>query len=105
MNNSFIVRGMFVGLMVGLICLTGCPAPTDDGAKPLAGSCDGSGGESTRGDTLEAPARPATATPEDVQAVAHNVLRHRLLLSYEAETQGLTADDLISELLGLVPLL
>jgi len=42
-------------------------------------------------------------SPEDVQAVAPDVLRHRVLLSYEAEAEGRTADEYIGELLRLVP--
>lgn len=41
-------------------------------------------------------------SPEDVQAVAHDVLRHRLLLTFEAEADGMTANHLIDELLALV---
>jgi AAA lid domain len=33
-----------------------------------------------------------TATPDDVKAVAHGCLRHRLILSYEAEAEGITKD-------------
>jgi len=42
-------------------------------------------------------------SPDDVQAVAHDCLRHRLILSYEAEADGLDADKAISELLTRVP--
>ena len=42
-------------------------------------------------------------TPDDVQAVAGDVMRHRLLLSFEAEANGVTPDDVTSELLALVP--
>ena len=42
-------------------------------------------------------------SPEDVQAVAHEVLRHRILLSYEAEAEGITPDNIIAELIKLVP--
>jgi MoxR-like ATPase len=42
--------------------------------------------------------------PEDVHAVAHDVLRHRVLLSYEAEAEGVTPDKLIGNLLERVPL-
>ena len=42
-------------------------------------------------------------SPDDVLAVAHDCLRHRLILSYEAEAEGLTADRVIDELLKLVP--
>jgi len=42
-------------------------------------------------------------SPDDVQAVAADVLRHRLLLSFEAEANGVTPDRVIRELLALVP--
>ncbi|MEM6302212.1 MAG: MoxR family ATPase, partial [Pseudomonadota bacterium] len=42
-------------------------------------------------------------SPDDVQAVAPDVLRHRVLLSFEAEAAGVDADQVIEELLSLVP--
>jgi len=42
-------------------------------------------------------------SPEDVQAVAHDVLRHRVLISYEAEAEGIAPDDVIKELIRQVP--
>jgi MoxR-like ATPase len=42
-------------------------------------------------------------SPDDVQAVAADVFRHRLLLSFEAEANGVTPDEVIAELLSLVP--
>jgi MoxR-like ATPase len=42
-------------------------------------------------------------SPDDVRAVAHDVLRHRLLLSFEAEANGLNSDMVIDELLARVP--
>ncbi len=42
-------------------------------------------------------------SPEDVQAVAHEVLRHRVLLSYEAEADGVTTDHIIDELIKNIP--
>ena len=42
-------------------------------------------------------------SPDDVQAVCADVLRHRLLLSFEAEANGITPDQVIQELLSLVP--
>ena len=42
-------------------------------------------------------------SPDDVRAVAHDVLRHRILLSFEAEASGLTTDTVINELLSRVP--
>ena len=41
--------------------------------------------------------------PEDVQAIAFDVLRHRILISYEAEAEGISADDVIQELIKQVP--
>jgi MoxR-like ATPase len=40
--------------------------------------------------------------PEDVKAVAHDVLRHRLVLSYEAAAENMTADRIIEGVLGSV---
>ena len=40
--------------------------------------------------------------PEDVRAIAHNVLRHRIGLTYEAEAEEITADDIITEILNAV---
>ncbi len=42
--------------------------------------------------------------PEDVHGIAHEVLRHRVLLSYEAEAEGVHPDRVIDRLLDLVPL-
>ncbi|MDO1529080.1 MoxR family ATPase [Fulvimonas sp. R45] len=44
------------------------------------------------------------ALPEDVHAIAHEVLRHRILTSYEAEAEGVDSDQAIDRLLDLVPL-
>ena len=41
-------------------------------------------------------------TPEDIQSIAYDVLRHRLILSYEAEAEGVTTDQFIRELLRRV---
>ncbi len=42
-------------------------------------------------------------SPDDVQAVAHDVLRHRILVSFEAEAEGVTSDAIVDEFLKLVP--
>ena len=44
-------------------------------------------------------------SPDDVQAVCHDVLRHRLLLSYEAEAANISKDELISDLIQRIPIL
>jgi MoxR-like ATPase len=43
-------------------------------------------------------------TPEDIHVIAHDVLRHRVLLTYEAEAEGVSSDEFIDELLRLVAL-
>ena len=40
--------------------------------------------------------------PEDVRAVAHDVLRHRIGLTYEAEANNMTSDEIISKILNKV---
>lgn len=42
-------------------------------------------------------------SPQDIHAVAYDVLRHRVLLSFEAEADGIDADRFIAELLSRVP--
>jgi MoxR-like ATPase len=42
------------------------------------------------------------ATPDDVKAVAHRVLRHRLTLSYEAEAEEVSTDTIIKQILAKV---
>jgi MoxR-like ATPase len=43
-------------------------------------------------------------TPEDIHAIIHDVLRHRLILTFEAEAEGIQAEQLIDELLKWVAL-
>ncbi len=45
----------------------------------------------------------AYVTPQDVKDLAHDILRHRILLSYEAEAANVTADDVIERILSKVP--
>ena len=42
-------------------------------------------------------------SPEDIQAIAPDVLRHRLLLSYQARADGVGADEVVARLLARVP--
>ncbi|MEL6716245.1 MAG: MoxR family ATPase, partial [Planctomycetota bacterium] len=46
----------------------------------------------------------AFATPEDVKAVALEVLRHRVLTTYEAEAEGVSSDDIVRRVLERVPI-
>ena len=41
-------------------------------------------------------------TPDDVRGVVHDVLRHRLMLSYDALAEGISADAVIDEILQQV---
>ena len=43
-------------------------------------------------------------TTEDIKAVAYPVLRHRLVTTFNADAEGITADDIISKLIQAIPL-
>lgn len=45
----------------------------------------------------------AYATPQDVKEVVYDVLRHRIILTYEAEAENITADAVIAKILDAVP--
>ena len=45
----------------------------------------------------------STVTPDDIRAVINDCLRHRLVLSYEAQADGVTSDEVIHMLVKLVP--
>jgi len=42
-------------------------------------------------------------TPEDIQSMAYDVLRHRLILTYEAEAEGIDSDQVIEKLIAVTP--
>ncbi len=46
--------------------------------------------------------RRGYVVPEDIRAVAHDVLRHRIGLTYEAEAENITSVDVINEILNMV---
>ena len=46
--------------------------------------------------------RRGYVVPEDIRDVAHEVLRHRIGLTYEAEAMNVTSDDLVTEILNKV---
>ena len=41
--------------------------------------------------------------PQDVKDLAHDVLRHRIITTYEAEAESKTSDDIVSAILNFVP--
>ena len=43
-------------------------------------------------------------TPHHVKSIAHDVLRHRILLNYEGQAENISRDDIISEILNKVPM-
>lgn len=45
----------------------------------------------------------AYATPQDVKEIAHDVLRHRIMLTYEAEAENMTSDMVIDKILSTIP--
>lgn len=45
----------------------------------------------------------AYATPQDVKEVVYDVLRHRIILTYEAEAENITTDNVIAKILDAVP--
>jgi MoxR-like ATPase len=38
-------------------------------------------------------------TPDDVKEIAHDILRHRVLITYEAEAENVTSDDIVRRVL------
>ena len=82
--------------------------PSDYGLNDLTGML--SFGSSTRASINMALAARAYAflkgrgyvIPEDVRAVCHDVMRHRLGLSYEAEANNIGADEIVSEILDKI---
>jgi MoxR-like ATPase len=40
--------------------------------------------------------------PEDIKAIAHNVLRHRIIPTYYAEAEGIKTEQIINEILSKV---
>jgi MoxR-like ATPase len=42
-------------------------------------------------------------TPQDVKSMAHDVLRHRVTVTYEAEAENMTSEDIITKILEVLP--
>ncbi|MDX1680642.1 MAG: MoxR family ATPase, partial [Akkermansiaceae bacterium] len=92
--------------IVDLIDATRHPKPLDAGLTNLVRA-----GASPRGTinlALTARAQAfmngrAFVTPQDVKDMAHDVLRHRILLTYEAEAEEITTDQVIDRVMSKVP--
>lgn len=105
--KTIYVNDRVLEYMVRLIHATRTPA--DFGLKKIAEFI--TYGSSPRGTLALLIASQARAllknrsfvTPDDVKAVAPAVLRHRLMLSFRADAQNITADIIIREILATVP--
>ncbi len=92
--------------IVRLVHATRVPGTVDPGLAPLVRA-----GASPRGSINLALAAKATAylkgrsfvVPQDVKDLAYDVLRHRILLSYEAEAEEISSDAIIASILERVP--
>lgn len=92
--------------IVDLIHATRSPAKFDQSLTPLIRA--GASPRATINLALTARANAfmnsrAYVTPQDVKTLAPEVLRHRILLSYEAEAENISTDTLITRLLSKVP--
>lgn len=43
------------------------------------------------------------ATPQDVKEIAHDVMRHRIILTYEAEAEDISSEDIVTQILNEIP--
>ena len=92
--------------IVSLIHATRQPGEIDPGLVPLVRA-----GASPRGTINLTLAAKAAAflqgrgyvVPQDVKDLAHDVLRHRILLSYEAEAEEITSEEIVGVILDRVP--
>jgi len=92
--------------IVNLIHATRQPGEIDPGLGPLVRA-----GASPRGTINLTLAAKAAAflrgrgyvVPQDVKDLAHDVLRHRILLSYEAEAEEITSEEIIGAILDRIP--
>jgi MoxR-like ATPase len=92
--------------LVELVLATRAPAAYDAALAPLVRL--GASPRATLGLDRAARAHAWLAgrdyvSPEDIQAMAPDVLRHRLLLSYQARADGVGADEIVARLLARVP--
>ena len=68
------------------------------GASPRASLCIGKGAKA-----LALLTNRGYVTPQDVKDIAADALRHRIVLSYEAEADEMTTDDVVEKILEIVP--
>ncbi|MEO0447172.1 MAG: MoxR family ATPase [Verrucomicrobiota bacterium] len=104
--NQIYIDDSIKHFIVNLIHATRHPEVVSDKLVPLLRA--GASPRGTIGLTLAARARAFLAgrgyvVPQDVKDLAMDVLRHRILLTYEAEAEEVSADQVIGELLRKLP--
>jgi MoxR-like ATPase len=104
--NSIYVDNAIKDYIIEIIHATRDPSAIDPSLKNLIRA-----GASPRGTinlTLSARARAFLAgrgfvIPQDVKDLAHDVLRHRILLTYEAEAESITTEHIVSQVIDRIP--
>ncbi len=104
--NQIHIEDSIKDYIVDIISLTRNPAPLLPALKPLI-RC----GASPRGTinlTLASRALAflrgrAFVTPQDIKDLSFDILRHRILLTYEAEAEGVTSETIIDQILSKLP--
>ena len=104
--NSLYMDDAVRGYIVDLVRATRQPEAVDGALKGLVRA--GASPRATINLALAGRAhafmkRRAFVTPQDIKDLAHDILRHRILLSYEAEAENITTDEIIERLLNRVP--
>lgn len=104
--NSLYMDDSVRGYIVDLVRATRYPETVDPGLKGLIRA--GASPRATINLALAGRAHAymqhrAYVTPQDIKDLSHDILRHRILLSYEAEAENVTTDEIIDRLLNRVP--
>lgn len=104
--NQIYIDAAVRGYIVDLVRATRLPESVDTKLKGLIRA--GASPRATINMALAARAHAfmhhrSFVTPQDVKDLAHDILRHRILLSYEAEAENISTDDVIEHILNKVP--
>ncbi len=104
--NQIYIDAAVRGYIVDLVRATRLPESVDAKLKGLIRA--GASPRATINMALAARAHAfmhhrSFVTPQDVKDLAHDILRHRILLSYEAEAENISTDDVIEHILNKVP--
>lgn len=104
--NSIYIDPAVKSYIVDLVRATRAPESVDRGLKGMVRA--GASPRATINIALAAKAQAFVrqrgfVTPQDIKDLAHDILRHRILLSYEAEAENITTDNIIDRILSKVP--